>query len=608
MTFTEAAAEVLRQVGRPLHFKEITAYAIENSLLSHVGKSPEITMGARLAALFKKPDEDNPMVRVRQGFFALKSWEESGQLKEMVAKTKPTARTVTASELLPEADEDDAVETPTPTAKRSAKEDVKEEAPSEVARESDRIEPIRRRARVIHVQPSAPLPTPPDTAPFRGSHPFEPPVGFDNDTPGNQVPSDVRPHPERSVVVPPVRQELASDTESEVDADDEALDGEGQGDLATATSGEFDDEEDDLPILPNQESGADREGSRRRRRRRRRAKGPETNVATNTATNVPASATSSVAVYSAAPPLPAVVVHSEIPSVESRSSASTSVGPHPIVLEVGSKSLDHVAIDDMGGMDLADAIALLLAASDRGSGAVSLRQLAETAQRRGRMGGDLQQLQSQIAASVRADNVRRIAAGQRPRFRFVGGRVASTDWLLNNDLARLEQEAMAGVERYREAARKVFARKLQELPGPAFVELVQLVFERLGFRHFRAIRRTGIPAQETHYTAQHEAGAGQLQSVIAIRRDGREIGRERVTELRGSLHHYGPAFAGWLITGGSVLSGAREEAAMPNASPIILHDGFGIARLCEQHDIAVVRTTLPVCIPDLDILEALRSS
>ncbi|HQK15927.1 MAG TPA: restriction endonuclease, partial [Polyangiaceae bacterium] len=236
------------------------------------------------------------------------------------------------------------------------------------------------------------------------------------------------------------------------------------------------------------------------------------------------------------------------------------------------------------------------------------RQLAETAQRRGRLSGDLQQLQSQIAASVRADNLRRAASGQRPRFRFVAGRIALTDWLLNSDLSRLEQEAIAAVERYREAARKAFVRKLQELPGHAFVELVLLVFERLGFHHIRAIRRAGIPGQESHFTALHDTGVGQLPSALVIRRDGREIGRERVAEFRGAFHHFGSADAGWLVTAGSVLSGAREEAAASNAATVALYDGSGIARLCEQHDIAVMRATLPICIPDLDVLEALRSS
>src|SRR5512135_2743613 len=98
MTFTEAAAEVLRLAGKPLHYKEITALAIEKNLLSHVGKSPEVTMGSRLAALFKKPDEENPMLRIRPGVFALREWEASGQLKQMLARAKTAAKAAAREE------------------------------------------------------------------------------------------------------------------------------------------------------------------------------------------------------------------------------------------------------------------------------------------------------------------------------------------------------------------------------------------------------------------------------------------------------------------------------------------------------------------------------
>ena len=76
MTFTDAAIEVLRLVGKPLHYKEITDIAIERNLLSHVGKSPEVTMGARLAATLKKDSSENPLVRVKPGVFALREWDE----------------------------------------------------------------------------------------------------------------------------------------------------------------------------------------------------------------------------------------------------------------------------------------------------------------------------------------------------------------------------------------------------------------------------------------------------------------------------------------------------------------------------------------------------
>src|SRR5690606_30418453 len=46
------------------------------NLLSHVGKSPEVTMGARLAATLKKGGEENPLIRVKPGVFALREWDE----------------------------------------------------------------------------------------------------------------------------------------------------------------------------------------------------------------------------------------------------------------------------------------------------------------------------------------------------------------------------------------------------------------------------------------------------------------------------------------------------------------------------------------------------
>jgi hypothetical protein len=56
------------------------------------------------------------------------------------------------------------------------------------------------------------------------------------------------------------------------------------------------------------------------------------------------------------------------------------------------------------------------------------------------------------------------------------------------------------------------------------------------------------------------------------------------------------------------LSGAREEAAASTAAPVTLIDGFALARLFEEHHIAMVETQLTVALPDLDLLEALRSS
>src|SRR5262249_409878 len=154
----------------------------------------------------------------------------------------------------------------------------------------------------------------------------------------------------------------------------------------------------------------------------------------------------------------------------------------------------------------------------------------------------------------------------------------------------------------RDGARRAFARKLGELPGHAFVEICVLALERMGVCQLRAVRRAGAPGGETHFQGVLKNAEGEIRIALVIRRGGRAVGRERVTELRGSLHHYGPATVGWIFTSGQMLSGAREEASIQGTAPIALYDGLSVARLCEEHDVAVLRARLPIAIPDVDLL------
>ena len=41
MTFTEAALEILKREGKPLHFKDLTERAMTKKLLTFVGRTPE---------------------------------------------------------------------------------------------------------------------------------------------------------------------------------------------------------------------------------------------------------------------------------------------------------------------------------------------------------------------------------------------------------------------------------------------------------------------------------------------------------------------------------------------------------------------------------------
>ncbi len=534
MTFTEAAAEVLRLAGKPLHYKEITELAIEKNLLSHVGKSPEVTMGARLAALLKKEDKANPIVRVKPGVFALRDWDDK-------------------------------------KAKRG---------PKEAAEEAEPAEDESMEVNALEVEAATRV---------------------------------------AAAAVP------ASDFADDEEDDRPIVSGEDalRADLAASGAELFDDEEDDdQPILASPSSPAVgggglsdgpalTEGGRRRRRRRRRGRGgsPDNGLERTPGPRLESGA-------AAAPIQPNAII-----SIDSDSAANVlrdplSPSPRPLVrdrqqiMAGGAPSGIDVPLgegEELLGKDLADAAAIVLGTCDRNAGPVTIRTLVDALMRRGRLSGDPVVATSQVSASMRADNLRRTAASQRPRFRFANGsRVALTDWSLGPDLWRFEQDVIAAVDRYREAARRAMLRRLQELPGHAFIELALVGLERVGMSNVRAVRRSGSPGGEAHFMATHRTGTDEIRTAIVVRKDGREIGRERVSDLRGAIHHYGSAAAGWLVTTGQVLSGAREEAGAVGAPPIALYDGLSFCRLLEENDVAVVRTRFPVAIPDLELLETLR--
>jgi len=73
MTFYEAALRILESEGRPLHFLEITEKSIAQNLLSHVGKTPEMTMLSRLAAMARRT-RDRKVIVTAKDTFALADW------------------------------------------------------------------------------------------------------------------------------------------------------------------------------------------------------------------------------------------------------------------------------------------------------------------------------------------------------------------------------------------------------------------------------------------------------------------------------------------------------------------------------------------------------
>src|SRR5690606_37657579 len=135
MTFTEAAVEVLRLVGRPLHYKKITEVANAKNLFSHVGKVPDMTMSSRLATMVKKDRGDEPIIKVKPGVFGLREFsaevlaladadyevdvsslpdvevaaaaEEEEEGGEEIAEPKTGRRALPGADVFPEEEDDD---------------------------------------------------------------------------------------------------------------------------------------------------------------------------------------------------------------------------------------------------------------------------------------------------------------------------------------------------------------------------------------------------------------------------------------------------------------------------------------------------------------------
>jgi hypothetical protein len=555
MTFIEAAAEVLRKAGKPLHYKEITELAIAGNLLSHVGKTPEVTMSHRLTSAIKKNDKEVPITKIRPGVFALREWEEKkGKKGAAAAAPEPTG-----DEANGEGVEVNALEIEAALRGASAEDDADRDDDEDDGEEDGVTEPT-------------------------------------------------------------------------------AVSGEDalRADLAASGADLFDDEDDDdQPILaPLSQPGAPAaqgEGGRRRRRRRRRGRGGSTQGELPGAgfSGAPGErpageraersdrgererssqprldAAASASSASAAAPIDgeggeARDLAAPRPVVRDRQQIMASGQPTGIDVPLGEG-------EELVGRDLADAAAIILSSFDRNAGPAPIRAVADALIRRGRLQGDPALAVAQAGASIRADNLRRVAAGQRARFRFASnGRVALTDWSLGGELPRLEQDVLSAVERYRDASRRALLRRLQELPGHALIELVLLTLERAGMTNLRPVRRSGSPGGEAHFAATHKTGGDAIPTAIVVRKDGREIGRERVTDLRGALHHYGPATIGWLVTTGQVLSGAREEAAAMGAPPVALYDGIALCKLLEEIEVGIVKTRFAIAIPDMELLEALR--
>jgi hypothetical protein len=213
-----------------------------------------------------------------------------------------------------------------------------------------------------------------------------------------------------------------------------------------------------------------------------------------------------------------------------------------------------------------------------------------------------------IAAAVRADTGRSEQRVGRARFRHSQEGLALYDWFLPRDAMYRERDLVRAAERHQETVRRSFLRKITDLPAAGFAELVATWLNAEGVAGLRGVRRPTSSNLEMHFAGTLRRGFEELRLAIVVLRSGQELTRERVVELRGSLHHYANATLGWVVSTAAVPRATRDEATAPGATPIAVFDGLALAEAMESRGVGMRRTSVPLSVIDLDTLDALRGS
>lgn len=543
MTFTEAAAHVLKLVGKPLHYKEITDVAIEKGLLSHVGKSPEVTMGARLAAQVKKAAKDSPLTRVKPGVFALAHWDEKMIEDGLLDRTPALTRMKRAEEAAAAAEGDERRSEI--THKMAVHRELSPEDAPPDEDEQHRAELSAAGTELFESEDD-------DDQPIFGGSDSEPEKERSFDSEGDRSEGKRRRRRRRGRG----RKEEEGSEESD--------------DLPAYTVSDADPE--DFPEIEEAASTRDRDGDRERERGDRdRDRGDRERERGD--------------------------------RERERGDRERERGDR----DRGDRDRDRELPIDAGGdteASLAGVLESVLAKYDRSKGPVSLQNLADALRRKA--GSELSIQAAGVFAIAVSDNLAAERECRPPRFRVSGNRVGLAAWSSDRRLPEKQRALGRAAEELREATVRALSDELKRLSQRAVGELVTVLLGRIGVKNLSVVRRPGAHGSELHLAGEASVGALSIPTAIMIRRDGKDLGRERVTELRGALHHYGPAAQGWAFSTGQVLSGAREEAQTKGACPVTLTGRTELAELCVTYGVGVRTHRIEVPLIDLELLEGLQ--
>lgn len=630
MTFLEAALEILRREGRPLHFKELTERAMSKKLLTFVGRTPELTMQTQLTAAVKK-SPGNPFVRVKPGVFGLLRYPEISP--EEREEERENERRGARKEQNGASDETPARSAEEPTERRRRR-----GAASEAASDtSDREGRGRRRRRggkgrgraEEEVRPASPAPAngAPAEAPdgdggdVADESSDEPAIGIgglsaearaaalaetgvlegDDEMSAEDEDADETVEGrgagaagqfEDSTADPPGgehRSEIrgdSSDESSDDDADlddDDDLGGEAAEEGAAFTGAEG----GSAPAAGSEELGGRR---RRRRRRRRRGEpgfgaesrpggaGDDIGRGGETAAEGPAS--SGGAGAGLTPPN----ASGEAEGGAEISASGEGEGGAPV-----RRILTPV-----------DAAIEVLRGQAPGRG-VHVRQIADTAVRRRLIHGEPNEAWRVIRTALAAEPKERLRSGARPRVRAAGsGLFALARRPPDGELERAEQVFADARRALRERTMAALERRIAELPAGAFEALARVLLQREGFGPTTFVKRVD---GTIYVEALRGRGSRPSKCLIALRPGATSAGRRAIGELRAGIRARGQD-EGVLMLAGRLADEALAEWRQPGP-PLEIADGAALAETCVRHGVGVLTSTVSVDFVDGDFFAEL---
>jgi len=600
MTFLEAALEILRHEGRPLHYKELTERALGKKLLTFVGRTPEVTMQTQLTAAVKKAP-GNPFVRVKPGIFGLLRYPEvTAEERAAYAKADAPAAANGSGEA------------------REGREgrEGREDRGRDGREGRDGRRGRRRRGRggrgEREERPRAEVGG--GAAAGAGGGAVAAAGASEDMDSEDEEPVLAGLSPEARAAALAETGVLEADDGDETAADEEDGTSMEDDEISAAADDadevEGDDEGEDEGPAAGEESAAAGEaapgggvggeergpggelgGRRRRRRRRRGGRGGEGGGAFGEGPRPGAPGSEGMSAR------PAEAARYGEPGVSAEAGATTEPGAPVATTEEGQAGAGGTG-EGQGPrriMTPVDAALEILRGQAPGRG-VHVRQIADGATRRRLVHGEPNEAWRVMRTALAAEPRERLRAGLRPRVRSAGaGLYALARRPPDAELERAEQVFGEARRALRERTAAALERRIAELPAAAFEALARVLLQREGFGPATFVKRV----EGTIYVeALRGRGPRSSRCLVGFKFGGASGGRRAIGELRAGIRARRQD-EGLLMLAGRLGDDAIGEWKQPG-EPIEIADGPAMAETCIRHGVGVINTMVSVDFVDAD--------